>query len=744
MHTPTVEPLEARIVLSGLVIVNPHTATYTDSDGDHVTVKVSAGTLTDAAFTFTPAGALAELELGPSFYGADVTFSVVRAPHGDGLANVGLIDAPGVNLGNVTVAGDLGRIIASSSSGTVPAVQSLDVYSMGRIGTDSQEGVVNPSLESQITGTLGALKITADDSGTYILVTGGDIGSIKIGGSLIGGSAENSGEIAVSGSGDIGPIKIGHDILGGTGQQSGSIVGEGTIGTVTIGGSIIGGSGAESGEILGGSIGLVHIAGNLQGGDNGGSGVVLAESINGTLAGITIGGSLIGGPDGATGGIESDGTIGVIHIGHDDLGGLITADGIASITVGGSVIGDSFNGSGQISSGGSIGPVTIGRDVIGSGAGPAGIGAASSVASVTVGGSVYSGAIGGSQVGPVSIHGNLQGTVFSRVGPIGNVTIGGSLAAGVGDGAGSIASETTLGEVKIGGEDQGGDIGAGGNIAGVTVGGSLTGGPSSDSGVIDTTAGNIGPVKIGGDFTGGSAEGTGTLGSSGLIESAGSITSVRIGGSIISGEDTSSSGPLTDDASIRAGAVIGSLAVGGSIVGNPDGGMASAASPVIISAVGPATPIAPSDLAIGSITVGGRVEDAVILAGYGSARLGAVNGSAQIGPVKVGADWIASDLVAGAANGDTPAEDPFPNFGNVDDNVSSGATTGIHSSIASIVIRGQVIGTPASVNSADNFGFVADSIGSMTVGSFAITIPTNTTPLEIGPTGDVDVHIIAA
>jgi hypothetical protein len=32
----------------------------------------------------------------------------------------------------------------------------------------------------------------------------------------------------------------------------------------------------------------------------------------------------------------------------------------------------------------------------------------------------------------------------------------------------------------------------------------------------------------------------------------------------------------------------------------------------------------------------------------------------------------------------------------------------------------------------------------MTVGGFAITIPTNTTPLEIGPTGDVDVHIIAA
>src|SRR5207247_6893856 len=50
------EQLETRYV-PAVTIVNALTATYTDVDGDHVTVKVTAGTLTAGNFTTAASGA---------------------------------------------------------------------------------------------------------------------------------------------------------------------------------------------------------------------------------------------------------------------------------------------------------------------------------------------------------------------------------------------------------------------------------------------------------------------------------------------------------------------------------------------------------------------------------------------------------------------------------------------------------------------------------------------------------------
>jgi hypothetical protein len=58
-------------------------------------VKVTAGDLSSATFTFTPSGALGELELGIAFTGANISFSVVRVGGGNGLADVGFINASG-------------------------------------------------------------------------------------------------------------------------------------------------------------------------------------------------------------------------------------------------------------------------------------------------------------------------------------------------------------------------------------------------------------------------------------------------------------------------------------------------------------------------------------------------------------------------------------------------------------------------------------------------------------------------
>ncbi len=215
-----------------------------------------------------------------------------------------------------------------------------------------------------------------------------------------------------------------------------------------------------------------------------------------------------------------------------------------------------------------------------------------------------------------------------------------------------------------------------------------------------------------------------------------------IGGSIVSGID-SSSGSLTKNASIRAGDDIGSLAVKGSLIGNVGDGTFGNASPVVITARGQAVQGASTDVAIGKITVGGRVEFARILAGYNSG-LGASSGDAQIGAVSVGGDWVASNLVAGVFNGTSGNM----NFGNSNDGkISGGSFTdapGIISKIASITIKGAVFGTPAAFSIFDHFGFVAEHIGSFKSADFTATLTAaKDAPIELSPTsGDVTIREI--
>jgi hypothetical protein len=113
-----IEPLESRIAPATLV--NPTTLTYTDIDGDLVTVKTSAGAFAFAnppngvgftdTFVLTAANAiggqqlqLIDLRQGSGFQNANLTVSVVHAGGGDGLAAVGLIYAPGIDLGMVSI-----------------------------------------------------------------------------------------------------------------------------------------------------------------------------------------------------------------------------------------------------------------------------------------------------------------------------------------------------------------------------------------------------------------------------------------------------------------------------------------------------------------------------------------------------------------------------------------------------------------------------------------------------------------
>ena len=171
----------------------------------------------------------------------------------------------------------------------------------------------------------------------------------------------------------------------------------------------------------------------------------------------------------------------------------------------------------------------------------------------------------------------------------------------------------------------------------------------------------------------------------------------------------------------------------GSIIGN-------AATPVFIAARGQAVQTA-TDLAIGNITIGGRVEFANFLAGYSFAALApntllGTNGDAQIGIVKVTGTWAASNLVAGATNTSPTA------FGDGNDASIGAGTVAIKSSITSITISGGIFGTPNSLSSADHFGFVAEKIGSIKIGTVTVALSAapDTDNIPLGPDGDVNLH----
>ena len=245
------------------------------------------------------------------------------------------------------------------------------------------------------------------------------------------------------------------------------------------------------------------------------------------------------------------------------------------------------------------------------------------------------------------------------------------------------------------------------NLASVTIGGSLKRGTGSFSGSIRPAL-ELTTLTITGDIIGGSASGAANLTNTGSVRAM-RIGTLTLGGSLIAGTD-STTGDFFFNGAISFPDDIASATIKGSIIRN-------GTNRALISAWGQAAPVGTTDLAIGKLTVNGRVEYGTIVAGDGGA-FGRPNADAQIGLVVVGHDWIASDLVACAtAGGDGK-------FGTGDDTKISGAGTkdvaNVFSKITSTVIGGQVLGTVAG---ADHFGFVAENIGSFKVKGGITTFP---------------------
>jgi hypothetical protein len=641
----TIEPLEARVA--------PASLTFTDVDGDLVTVTTSKGSNIELAAIVTKAneGIGEELHLinfalnsatQAAFAGTNLTVTAKRTSlGGDGFVNVGYIEAIGIDLGKVVIRGDLGVIDAGDGVSATSAIKSLSVQSLGRFGLDTGA----PDLKSDIDGRVGKLVVKSDVDQAFVRVidsggANGKIGSITIGGSVIGGVAGSSGRI--DSDDGIGPVRIGGGIVGGAGINSGRLFSGGDFGPVKIAGSVLAGSANETGAIFS----------------------------DGKLASLTIGGSVIGG----------DG------------------DYPASL--------------GQIRSSGTTGPVRIAGSLIGA-AGD------------------YSGSIDGGPLGDITA-----------------VTVGGSVIGGAGLRSGAITTGQAMGAVKIKGDLRGGPGTNSGTVAAsvlasVTLGGSLVGGSNdstdfvSGNGQISASAASqgIGFVRIVGDIVGGSLSGDGDLLNSGTIGAAAGIGRLFVGGSIIAGTDNGN-GVLTRSGAINAG-FFGAITVKGSLVGN-------ATHRLFLSTTGEIIFEPISGPAIRKLTVGGQVEQTDIFAGYSSSKVG-VNADAQIGKVTVGGDWIASNLVAGV-------DDVNGKFGDGDDAKLSGGIVddapGVVSRIASILIKGQALGTPSMVNATDHFGFVAQQIGSFKVGatkfSFTAGAGNDTAGFVVGATGDLRVREVAA
>jgi hypothetical protein len=705
----------------------PASFTHADVDGDVFTVTSTKGTSADLRAGAHFAGnQLTQLDLssatwGNEFAGAGVTVVVTTFARGtgDGRVNVGWVNGTGIDLGAVAVQGDLGVVTAGDSTTVTPGLVSLSVQSLGRLGTSTGAPVnASSTLESDVTGALGALHVKGDVVGAFVNVSGmadGKIGAVTIGGSLLGGPTDGSGE--VSATGNMGPVTVGHDVRGGGGAFSGLITSAGRLAGVTVRGSLLAGTNQDTGEIFSsgtGANGSITVGHDVRGGPSLRSGLI--QIIGGppsSVASISVGGSIVGG-GGDFSGLISCSTVGAVVIGHDVEGGTgqsgsVLCNRLGRLSMGGSLLGGSGIDSGEISSQFDAGPVTIRGDVRGgSGTGSGCITCFQRLASVAVGGSL----IGGTAV-PIGVTGS--GEIFAGR-ALGPVTVGGSVIGGAGAESGIIYSADKL--------------------AAVTIGGSLIGSSTGDSTGEVYAALDIGSVRVGGDVAGGSIGGaTGDLTASGLIESAaGRITTVSVGGSIVSGTDASTGGGLVANASVRAHNDIGSVTVGGNLLGNV---AAEGASPVVISARGQAVQGVSTDVAIGSIRVGGRVEAAQILAGY-DIDLSGRNADAQISSLTVGGDWIASSVAAGAT--------PGPNgFGSGDSKISGGGVTdspGIVSRIGSISIGGEVLGT----GSGAEFGFVAEGIGAFSLGGLSIPLspgPHNDLrPLAVATTGDVTIHEI--
>jgi hypothetical protein len=298
------------------------TATFTDADGDLVTVGTTKGTLTAANFELFPTGLGAQLEIfdlkaNAAFAGADLTFTAKRhdANHdgkldGNGKVNVGDIDASYLSVGHVKVSGDLGRIRAGS--GQVSAEKGVAALSLGSFGAfagATQDPRLTGLSTSFSLNGFGAITVAGNVSGVHVIPFGTGTGIDRL---TIKGSASDAGFPM-----NAGPGRTVH-IFGNADDVA--ISGAGTLASVIIGGHFksISGSSIIAAE----KIGKLIVTGDLGSSDpahpltiaafGAASPVTQAETV--AITSITIGGNVLNAQITAGGASNGAASIGAVLV----------------------------------------------------------------------------------------------------------------------------------------------------------------------------------------------------------------------------------------------------------------------------------------------------------------------------------------------------------------------------------------------------------------------------------------------
>ncbi|MHA3772274.1 DUF4394 domain-containing protein [Verrucomicrobiota bacterium sgz303538] len=395
--------------LPGLSFTPGKSFTYTDTDGDLLTVKTSAGSFDASKITVLSSEdgtrheiVTLDISNDTAFKGANLTFTAKKSTTGgDGRVNIGKINALNVDLGTVSVAGVLGEIDAGTGSTTTPAIKSLSVLGLGFPSTLGQVA----GVQSDINGNLGALSIKGDLTGATVLVSG-KISTATIKGSIIGGDALKSGLLQ---AGSAGSITVGGSLLGGDGSESGSLVVSGSFSSVSIKGSIEGGNGPFSGRVVVVDPGKTVAVGGDIVGQGGNSGLLV---VGGGANTVKIGGSIEG--NGLGGAVIFAGPVGSLTVGGSLVAttnsatatGAITGTVIKTLTIKGGVYGQ--NGA----------QATIGFDGLAS---PTNAKEALAIGTLNIGGSVYH--------GNILAGGELVSSMSNPNAALGKITIGGDLIA---------------------------------------------------------------------------------------------------------------------------------------------------------------------------------------------------------------------------------------------------------------------------------------------------------------------------
>ncbi|MEA3209933.1 MAG: hypothetical protein QOE70_2990 [Chthoniobacter sp.] len=770
------------------------TAMFTDRDGDAVTVKATAGTFDLDNFLIFAIGSagggqLAKLTLSDPadhFAGAGISITAQRGESGgNGFVNVGFIDATGVDLGAVSVAGDLGRINAGTPGGDakIPALKSLTVQSLGLLGASTQAAGATPF--TNLKGSLPKLTVANDIRNVDITVSdGGLLGTATVGGSIAAGVSQR---FFISAEAGIGTLKVAGDIRTDSTSQPSNIFTDGPIGTISVGGSI---DAPLPGQMR------ISAFGQLAAPDSGLDLALKTLNVRGSVRNLSV-------FAGATSHNNADASIDSIAVGGDWIASSVqagTAAGpdfkvgtnddvklakntaqdrdnslvstIQSITINGQALGtfdDATDGLGIVAE--SIGKAKVGGRTFG-----------------FIGPVQHHEAFFAAPTGPGAGSGS---PVFDfTIRELGGMTSNPTFTIDLDTSAGKVATYTDVDGDRVtvttsAGTFEDGDFkivaapSGGGQLRLLVLDSSFEGAnvtftaqPDSDRGngfvnigALDTRGVSLGSISIAGDlgallgagsvgkvavnsFTAHSigALGASTLASGGVVGLGfnGGVGKLTINGDVRDARlsapgatdrigSVALAGSLVGSAELSAGGGIGAVKIGGSVRG---GKITSGAALGAVSIAGDLI----GDGASATISAFGQfpapmtgldvaIKSLTVKGGLEKARIEAgtgamANADAAIGAISVGREWLASSVLAGVragADGLVGTSDDAKLLPAVRD-VGS-----IFSQIASITIKGQAFGTTAG---DDSFGVIAEQIGKAKIGS--VTLRFTSGPRTVG------------